>query len=91
MFGNCLKNLKKKSPDLSTGITAGDTMRLLAMLHLMMFIMADEILAKRAELKEKTILERKKYNGKITTVGAENRLLNKRPSCHIFAEDIQRV
>ena len=31
----------------------------------------DEILAKRAELKEKTILERKKYNGKITTVGAE--------------------
>jgi len=31
----------------------------------------DEILAKRAELKEKTILERKKYNSNITTVGAE--------------------
>jgi hypothetical protein len=31
----------------------------------------DEILAKRAEIKEKTILERKKYNSKITTVGAE--------------------
>jgi transposase InsO family protein len=32
----------------------------------------DEILAKRIELKEKTILERKKYNSKITTVGAES-------------------
>ena len=31
----------------------------------------DEILAKRTELKEKTILERKKYNSNIMTVGVE--------------------
>jgi len=29
----------------------------------------------RAELKAKTILERKKYNRKISTTGAENHLL----------------
>ena len=31
----------------------------------------DEILEKRAELKAKTMLERKEYNGRIMEIGAE--------------------
>jgi hypothetical protein len=31
----------------------------------------EKILKKRTELKRKTILERKKYNGRITVTGAE--------------------
>jgi len=59
---------KLKSIGLSVGITATDIMKELAMSRLMMFTMAG---GKRSELKEKSILERKKINSRIIITGAE--------------------
>jgi len=48
----------------------------------------EKILKQWTELKRRTILERKKYNDRITVTGAENRLLIERQICLIFAEDV---
>jgi len=47
----------------------------------------DAVLAKRAELKRKTLLERKQCNTKMGN-GAENRILIQRPLGLVFADAI---